>query len=79
MIKRWKPQQEGDVHPKCGTAVVRMPNMFYFRRWSGDGLVCKTCNALWSVPDEKDIFDVAREHAPPQETVDLLNPAGDSR
>jgi hypothetical protein len=59
----WKPQAEGDIHPKCGTAVIRKPGMFYFRGWSGDGLVCEACKALWSVPTEPDIFDVASSMA----------------
>lgn len=82
---RWRPKSEGDVHPRCGTVVVRMPNMFFFRGWSGDGLVCQTCNALWSVPGEKDIFDVAKERVEQEqalwrgETVDLLDPSEDSQ
>jgi hypothetical protein len=59
-VTGWKPKAEGDIHPKCGTPVVRKQGMFHFRGWTGDGLVC-SCPALWSVPDEPDIFDVAAE------------------
>lgn len=58
--KVWHPEKEGDVHPKCGTPVVRKAAMFALRGWQGDGLVCETCHALWVVPGEDTIFDVAR-------------------
>ena len=60
---KWSPEQAGDIHPKCGTPVVRRANQFFFRGWSGDGLVCSTCKVLWSVPNEPDIFDIAKAAA----------------
>lgn len=55
---RWKPEKPGDIHPKCGTAVVRKEGMFALPghgRFSG--LVCETCKALWN--DPSDSFEAA--------------------
>ena len=37
---------------KCGTAMERRPNMFYWRGRFFHGLVCVPCNALWDDPTD---------------------------
>lgn len=37
---------------KCGTALERRPNMFYWRGRFFHGLVCTPCNALWDDPTD---------------------------
>ena len=43
---------DAPICKKCGTALERRPNMFYWRGQFFHGLVCPPCNALWDDPTD---------------------------
>jgi hypothetical protein len=51
---------------KCGTAMERYPNQFYWRGRFFHGLVCVPCNAFWDDPTdsfEQHVINQARAAA----------------
>jgi hypothetical protein len=44
---------------RCGAALVRKENQFYWRQYWFPGLVCETCHALCEDPDKPFVKCVA--------------------
>jgi len=43
---------------KCGSTLVRKPNMFFWRGTWFQGLVCEVCNSLWDDPEDSFIAHI---------------------